>query len=138
MPQVWPWIGDDFAGERETFQPNEDPRIVYLLALEDVWRVGLLTFLPQNTVCWEVHIIVLPWRKSRGHEILRGAMKWVFENTTAQRIVGAIPAYNHLAVHVAQRAGMTQYGLNPRSFQKHGELEDQELFGLNKEELCQA
>ncbi len=136
LPRVWPHIGDDFVPEAWAFQPNEDPRIVYLLASETL-LVGLLTFLPQNTVCWESHIILLPRRKTQGHVILRGALDWMFENTTAQRIVGAVPAYNRLAVQVAQRAGMTQYGINPRSFQKHGKLEDQVLFGLSKEVPCQ-
>ena len=95
--------------------------------------VGLFTFLPQNTVCWEVHIILLPRRKTRGHVILRGALDWMFENTTAQRIVGAVPQYNRLAVQVAQRAGMKIFGVNPNSFMKNGKLENQVLFGLSKE-----
>jgi RimJ/RimL family protein N-acetyltransferase len=98
--------------------------------------VGLLTFLPQNTVCWECHIVLLPRRKTHGHVILRGALDWMFEHTTAQRIVGAVPGYNRLAVQVAKRAGMTQYGTNPRSFMKHGKLEDQVLFGLSKGDIC--
>ncbi len=133
LPNVWPWIGDDYAPERRAFQANEDPRIVYLFCRERSTTVGLLTFLPQNTICWEGHIILLPRRKTRGHVILRGALEWMFEHTTAQRIVGAIPAYNRLTVNLVQRAGMTQYGVNPRSFMKNGKLEDQVLFGLSKE-----
>jgi RimJ/RimL family protein N-acetyltransferase len=132
LPRVWPWIGDDYAPEPWTFQPNNDPRIVYLFCREKS-LVGLFTFLPQNTVCWEVHIILLPRRKTRGHVILRGALDWMFENSTAQRIVGAVPQYNRLAVQVARRAGMKIYGLNPNSFMKNGKLENQVLFGLSKE-----
>jgi RimJ/RimL family protein N-acetyltransferase len=62
----------------------------------------------------------------------------MFENTTAQRIVGAIPAYNRLAVQVVKRAGMEQYGLNPGSFMKHGKLEDQILYGISKEASCRV
>jgi hypothetical protein len=32
--------------------------------------------------------------------ILRGALDWMFENTSAQRIVGSIPAYNRLTVNL--------------------------------------
>jgi RimJ/RimL family protein N-acetyltransferase len=130
LPRVWPWIGDDYAPEPWTFQPNNDPRIVYLFCREEE-LVGLFTFLPQNTVCWEGHIILLPRRKTRGHVILRGALDWMFENTSAQRITGSIPAYNRLTVKLVQRAGMTQFGVNPKSFQKNGRLEDQVLFGLS-------
>jgi RimJ/RimL family protein N-acetyltransferase len=133
LPNIWPWIGDDYAPDQETFQAHDDPRIVYLGCREEDAAVGLFTFLPQNTVCWEGHIILLPRRKTRGHVILRGALDWMFKNTTAQRIVGAVPAYNRLTVNLLQRAGMTQYGVNPRSFQKNGRLEDQVLFGLSKE-----
>lgn len=132
LPRIWPWIGDDYAPERSTFQANGDPRIVYLFCKEE-HTVGLFTFLPQNTVCWEVHIVLLPRRKTRGYVILRGAMDWMFEHSTAQRIVGHVPAFNRLAVKVARRAGMLPYGINPRSFQKNGKLEDQILFGLSKE-----
>ena len=132
LPRIWPHIGDDFAPEPWAFQPNDDPRIIYLVASEQL-PVGLFTFLPQNTVCWEVHIILLPRRKTRGHVILRGALEWMFENSTAQRIVGAVPQYNRLAVQVARRAGMKIFGTNPNSFMKNGKLENQVLFGLSKE-----
>lgn len=136
LPRIWPWIGDDYAGDPETFEPNDDPRIVYLPVWERESLVGLFTFLPQSMICWEGHIILLPRRETRGHVILRGALEWMFENTPARRITGAIPAYNRLTVQLVKRAGMTQYGVNPQSFQKNGKLEDQVLFGLSKEELC--
>lgn len=135
LPSVWPWIGDDFAPERSTFEANDDPRIVYLLCREE-GPVGLFTFLPQNAVCFEGHIILLPKRKTPGHVILRGALDWMFANTTAQRIVGAVPAYNRLTVNLVQRARMTQYGVNPKSFMKNGKLEDLVLFGASKGEAC--
>ena len=138
LPRIWPWIGDDYAGDPQVFEPNDNPRIVYLLAREHELIVGLFTFLPQSMICWEGHIILLPRRETRGHVILRGALEWMFENTPARRITGSIPAYARLTVQLVKRAGMTQYGLNPGSFMKHGKLEDQVLFGLSKEELCPA
>jgi RimJ/RimL family protein N-acetyltransferase len=125
--------GDDFAPPAIEFEVNEDPRIWYVLAYRARWMIGAFLFLPQSTVCYEVHLALLPGAWGHSSQCLRGANAWMFANSPARRIVGAIPAFNRLANRCAERAGMTQYGTNFKSFQKGGTLHDLTLWGISKE-----
>ncbi len=114
-----------------TWKPNEDPAIVYLEVREAGELLGIVTFIPMNAICFEVHAALLPrcWGE-RTREALRGAFDFLWRTTAARRIVASIPTYNSLAIALARRAGMTQYGLNPDSFLKDGKLHDQLLVGI--------
>lgn len=126
--------GDDFAPPEADFVVNEDPRIWYVVGrLESEMPLGAFLFLPQSSVCYEVHLALLPGAWGRSSECLRGANAWMFANSPARRIVGAVPAFNRLANRCAERAGMTRYGTNFKSFQKGGELHDLTLWGVSKE-----
>lgn len=131
-PTQWRAASDDFSPSREEFQPNEDPRIVYLIASDDTGPFGLFTLLPQNGVCFEIHCAMMPsaWGK-QSTEALKKAIAFMWALTPARRIVASIPASNRLAIALAKRAGMTQYGINERSILKGAALIDQVLLGVS-------
>ena len=138
-PTQYRHCGDDFSPKIEDFRVNEDPRIWYVLALDSCEdAVALFTFLPQNPICFEVHACVLPESWGASDWILSGALRWMFENSEARRVVASIPAYNRLAIKLASRAGMSIFGCNPSSVLKGGRLCDQILTGISKESLCRA
>jgi len=130
-PTQYRWATDDAAPAPEQFRPNGDDRIWYVLALDPDATLGILSFLPQNAICWEVHCALLPVAWGRSHQALRGAIEWVFEQGECRRVVASIPAYNRLAVALAITAGMSSYGRNERSFLKDGRMHDQLLFGIS-------
>jgi hypothetical protein len=137
-PAVWPHVGDDFAPPREEWQPVSDSRIWYVLAIEGTRLAGLLTFVPRSTVLWEIHVVFTPGRCTRGVYIGEQVLAWMFEHSTAERIIAEIPAGNRLAVRLASRT-MKQYGVNERAFMKGGILQDLVLFGLSKgEHVCRV
>lgn len=125
--------GDDFAPSVTEFAVNEDPRIWYVVAKDGAELLGAFLFLPQSSVCYEVHLALLPGAWGHSSECLRGAIAWMFANSPARRIVGAVPAFNRLANRCAERAGMTRYGTNYKSFLKGGTLHDLTLWGASKE-----
>jgi RimJ/RimL family protein N-acetyltransferase len=132
-PAGYEAAGDDFAPKPADFRVNDDPRIWYVIVIDGPDVTGALLFLPQSSVCYEVHLALLPGAWGHSSECLRGAIAWMFANSPARRIVGAVPAFNRLANRCAERAGMTQYGTNFKSFQKGGELHDLTLWGVSKE-----
>jgi hypothetical protein len=127
-PLFWPHITDDYAPDPRRYEAPRDPRIWYVLVIENCEVIGLFTFLPRSTVLWETHLVLYPDRKTRGTEILRQAFAWMAEHSTAKRFVAEIPRYNRLAVKLAGRV-MQFLGVNEQSFQKDGRLEDLMLFG---------
>jgi RimJ/RimL family protein N-acetyltransferase len=131
-PATWPGVCDDFAPPQLEFQPNPDPRIWYVAAIEGTQVVGLFSFLPRSTVLWEVHIALhRKGRRTHGREIAAQGLRWMFDHSPARRIVAEIPASNPLAIRLAA-AVMEHVGVQARAFQKGGRLRDLIVFGLSK------
>jgi hypothetical protein len=128
---VWPYIGDDFAPNPESFRPNDDHRIWYVLA-DEVY--GLFMFVPESPVCWQVHVAMLRGQKPEvTHQAGREIVPWVWENTGCRRIYASVPTSNRAAIRFGLRAmGLEIYGRNPASFMKHGQLWDQVLMGVSR------
>jgi len=136
-PEAYASSGDDYVQERSWFRVNEDPRIWYVLPVFDEALVlGLIMFLPRSCVLWEVHLVLLRVRhRPRGRFILAGALRWMFEESSALRIIAEVPACNRLAVRLASQV-MTGFGVNPHAFMKGGVMQDLVQFGVDKGELC--
>jgi RimJ/RimL family protein N-acetyltransferase len=132
-PKLWPHLSDDFSGERESWQPREDESLVYVKVTDDEQCLGFFLLVPHSPVLWEVHTALLPeaWG-APAREAAKGVIAWTWAQTTCQRLVTSVPAYNRLALAFAKRAGMTEYGRNPRAYQKHGSLHDLILLGLSR------
>jgi RimJ/RimL family protein N-acetyltransferase len=132
-PRLYDACADDFAPARENFVPREDLESIYLLVKDGGEVLGLFALAPMNQVCYEIHTRILPagWGK-RAKEAALAVIPWVWANTSARRLTTCVPSYNRLAIRFAERAGMTRYGVNPRSWQKGGELFDQVLLGISK------
>lgn len=133
--KIWPHVADDGAGRPEDYRPVDHPAIWYVLVLSGHELMGVWIFNPQTSACWEIHTALLPkaWG-TLAHRAARFIVPWVWEHTTCRRIVTNVPVYNRLALAFAKGAGMEQYGLNPKSYQKDGKLYDQILLGISKPE----
>lgn len=131
--RVWRAATDDGAPERGDWRPSDDERIHYVVASDAGREVATFTLLPQNSICYEIHVSrAFGPQAARAHREVFG---WAFRHTPARRIVAAIPADNAVALRAARRAGMQEYGRNPRSFSRRGKLHDQILFGVSPQEL---
>lgn len=134
-PDVWPWIGDDFAGDVQSFRVNADPRIWYLVVAEGTRLLGLFTLLPESEVCWKAHVVMLPECDGQtNREAARMLAPWLWEHTRCRRLVAEIPRRNPAAVLFARWAGLRKFGVNEKSFLKHGQLWDQVCMGISRPE----
>jgi RimJ/RimL family protein N-acetyltransferase len=140
-PKLYERLSNDDSPARKDFEPVFGPNLWYV-TVHDGWDLlGLWLFIARSSVLWEVHTALLPcaWG-AQGLSAAKEMAKWIFtEIPQMHRLITEVPAYNRLAVKFAERAGMTQYGVNPKSFQKLGKLHDLVLLGLSREELspCQ-
>lgn len=133
-PRVYPWLTDDSSPSREDFQPTIHPLVWYVLVWDEKELLGLFMLTGQGAACVEVHTCLLPnaWGE-RTVAAARGMSRWVWENTRSNRIITHVPIFNRLARRLAIQAGMRQFGLNEKSFLKRGQLYDQMLFGITRE-----
>lgn len=91
----------------------------------------------RNHVSYEVHTILMPNARGKAVKIAKGAMNWLFLNTGCLRVTTRVPSYNKLAQRLSLKTGMKLFGVDEKSFMKDGQLYDQFLYGLSKEEICQ-
>ena len=131
--KVWPYISDDGSPAPAEFAPCDSPHVLYLLCFDGDSLLGLWMFSQVNYVTVEVHTCLLPQHGfHRSREAAKLASQWIWDNTQCQRIVTNVPKNNRIARKFAEAAGMEQFGLNPRSFMKNGELQDQILLGISR------
>lgn len=108
---------------------------LWLLASDDEGILGLFCLTQENTICWQVHVMMLPFAWGQmTTEATKNMFEWVWKHTECKRLVGSIPADNPLTIGLALRTGMEQFGINHKSFQRKGKLHDQVLFGISRPE----
>ncbi|MHB1098441.1 MAG: GNAT family N-acetyltransferase [Burkholderiales bacterium] len=136
-PQVWPHVHDDFSCKPEYYEPLIIPDVYWLMAI-DRDLVGVFFLHPLNGVCFEIHTCLLPEVWGRTKECTLAVIEWIFSHTRCQRLVTNVPEYNALALRLAKRSGLTQFGINHKSYLKDGVLHDQIMLGISKKETsCQ-
>lgn len=101
---------------------------------------GVLFMLsPRTLTMFELHTMVKP--EARGKKALkaaRRAAKWVFKNTSCEKLITCVPTFNRPAMAFALKFGFKREGLCTKSFRRDGVLHDQHLLGLEKGAfLCQ-
>ena len=131
-PKIYPWISDDCSLPPQECAPVASEKIYYIYA-RNGHPVGLFIFMPQNGICYDLHVCVLP--EAWGRESVPAgklAIQWMFEHTLARRITGSVADYNRLACRYAEKLEMEEFGVNRKSYLHDGVLYDQHLFGISK------
>jgi hypothetical protein len=132
-PAIYPLIGDDYSPPVEEFKVNEHPEIWYVAALGRKDGIGMFTLLPQNRVCWEVHVVMLPWASKREKwEAARCLPAWLASHTPCRRLTAAVPASNWPAlIYGTHGIRMRYVGRQEKAFMKAGQLLDLIILGLS-------
>jgi hypothetical protein len=131
--KVWPMTCDDYTPSAEAWKPPVGNGITWLLASDEEGILGLFCLIAENSVCWQVHVMMLPY--AWGPPTVKATLdmyEWVWKNTTCVRLTGSIPIDNPLTIGLAIRSGMVEFGVNPKSFKRKGKLLDQVLFGISR------
>jgi hypothetical protein len=125
-------MGDDFLPPAEEFQVNQDVRIWYLEIHDPCGLIGLFSLFPQNRVCWELHVAMLPCARTRMKwAAARELPGWLAQNTECRRLTAAAPASNWPAVTYGTHGiGMRYVGRHDAAFMKDGKLQDLILLGM--------
>jgi RimJ/RimL family protein N-acetyltransferase len=133
-PRVWPTLGDDLVSDPAEWKPLFHDGIWYVVARsdEELNPVGMFIFFPENSICWQVHICMLPEFWGGSARAMREVFVWLWARTACLRITGSVPVWNAPAIHCGLRAGMMPYGVNQHSSLKHGKLHHQLLLGISK------
>lgn len=134
---IYPHVTDDFSPEASAYVPAGEP-MKYAGVYVEGQYFGLFAVHPHSVVLWEVHTCLLP--KAWGAcaiDCAKALIDWVFSHTTCERLITSVPSTNRLALRLARKAGMVEWGTNPASFRKGGKLVDLVMLGIGKGAICQ-
>lgn len=143
-PAIFPHVSDDWTSNPYSWRPPESKEVFYLIASDQgsngqVFRgivdraLGFAVFVPETRSCFQAHMAFLP--RSYGDVALsafKEMLHWMWNHSTAARIVGQIPIENRRAIAFAKRAGFVEYGVNPKSYLLGGVLRDQVCLGISR------
>jgi RimJ/RimL family protein N-acetyltransferase len=134
-PEIWAHATDDFSTAAEEFEPAKSDMVWYVLVRDGDELLGMFMLVPENAICWKVHTCMLAnaWGR-KAKQAAKEGIDWVWKNMPAMRLVTDVPEYNRQASIFARWAGMTQFGLNPKSYRKNGKLMDVMLLGISHPE----
>jgi hypothetical protein len=132
-PNIYPWAGDDSLPPVDEFQVNEHPGIWYVMVAQGDCIVGMFVLIPENTVCWQVHVNMLCWAKTREKwQAARELIPWIRENTQCKRLTASIPEFNRRAlIYGTHGLGMRYVGRQAKAFLHGGELRDLIILGMS-------
>ncbi len=126
-PKVYPFITDDLSPQ--FYEPVLHPQIQYLV---DESQEGVIRVDPLNGIACTVHIATTPKMWGRAHDFVKEAIQWGFANTTYQKVVAMVPAFNDHTLKLVRDVGFAQEGVLKKSFLKSWKHHDQIVFGLFK------
>ncbi len=141
---IYPLVSDDNAPPREECRPPLHPDLLYLMCYDGNEPIGLWLFVPENSISMEVHTYMVPkyiqrhgqafahWDFAKNRRAAKECIEYLWANTEVQRIWTKVPAFNAAARKFAKAAGMQQFGVNPQSFLKHGQLWDVSFLGISR------
>lgn len=137
-PAIYPHIIDDGCPQNSAdWHPHDGDKRYYLIPYncsDDCPKpMGLIAYYPINHILFDAHIFIYPEYQARltvalGHK----ANRWLFENTSAQKIMAFVPINKLAVLKLVQRVGFAQEGFLKKSFLLKGQLTDQYIYALEK------
>ena len=136
-PKIYPMMIDDHA------DPDHKELGSFLLMQPTIWMLHpadhiLFMGVPRTMTVYECHTMIEP--EGRGKSAIQSgidAARYLFENSTCEKIITYVPFFNKRARIFAKVVGFKDEGVCTRSFKKDNILHDQWVLGLEKEAICQ-
>lgn len=140
-PEVYPHIIDDGCPQNSAdWHIHYDSRRIYLVPYHirddrPPTPMGVIAFFPMNFVLYEGHIFLLPeYRGQVSVEIVHKTNQWLFDNTTAQKIIGFVPVTRIAVKKLMEKCAFKEEGFCPKSVLLNGQLVDQYILGIGRDD----
>lgn len=135
--RIYRTMADDHSPAPGDYEPPSGA--IYVVVREDTAVRGMWVLDRRTHVKYEVHTLLLPgWPLQDKLRAAAMMAQWVWDNTPCVRLVTEVPVTNRAAIWFARKAGMVEFGRDPKSYAKGGELHDTVLLGMSRMEDLRA
>lgn len=130
--EIWPLAAGDGI-DRHEFIPKMDKFSVWLV-VRDVDVCGIILVEVENAATIRIHPYAIG---AKWYYMMREFFRWYLDNSSdlQQKINAKVPVYAENASKIAFMLGFEKEGVDRLSFPKHGELHDQHILGITKDEV---
>ncbi len=134
-PDLWDAIAED-GQKKDEFEPVVNDEC-WLLMTHDETVIALYNYHTKNAITVEIHAHVLPGhRKKFSKATGEAALRWlIVTNPQYQKVVAQIPHIYQNVLDFACSFGFMIEGINRLSYLKNGEIVDQWMLGITREEI---
>lgn len=128
-----PEIENLASDEGPRFQAVRHPYIYYLVPRIEK-PLGVMMFLPVNSITWNPHIALFQEFRGKGlgTGAIREAIRWMFRNTPCRKLIAFPPQFNLGMYNVFTKVGFKREGFSPKSVMKDGHIYGRYILGLEK------
>jgi RimJ/RimL family protein N-acetyltransferase len=91
--------------------------------------IGVVAFMPINSITWNPHIAILPAYRGNGTLAMADAISWMAQNTPCRKLVAYPPEFNAKMIRVFEKCGFNKEGYSPKSFHWRGSIHGRVLMG---------
>ena len=132
---IWATVAEDGQLCSE-FEPEVNAQC-WLLMTSDDQHIGLYNLHAHNAVTVEIHAHVLPeYRAEHSRSTGASALKWLYDHHPEyQKVVAQIPCIYENVKKFTCSFGFQLEGVNRLSYLKNGEIIDQWLLGMTRDEI---
>ena len=98
----------------------------------------LFLFVPVNYIMYDTHIAMAgDEARSHGAKSFVRAVRWMFKNTRAQKLIGYVPSHYQAVAALTKSLGGVEEGRVTKSFLQGGVLQDLVILGITKESFIE-
>jgi RimJ/RimL family protein N-acetyltransferase len=141
-PAIYPEIIDDSFSDKKNcvWQPENAKNKYYLIPYlcekeAPPCPLGVIAYYPINHILFEGHLFILPaFQHIMTAELGHMANKWMFQHSSCQSIIAFVPTSKPHVLKFVKKAGLKQVGILPASYASNGEIVDQYIFRLGKQD----
>jgi RimJ/RimL family protein N-acetyltransferase len=119
------------------FHDGDSIPTIIIAMRKDNLVIGKILLVPLSEQCYQIHISKVI-KKERGHTLAfsREALRVGFASIPKiEKVFALIPVHNRLVIKLAQKCGFKKEGNLTNSFLYDGNMEDQVMYSLSKENL---
>ena len=133
--EIWSTIAED-GQVKENYSPKVEAECWLEVTVDDK-VIALYNIHTKNCITVEFHAHVLPkYRKEYSRPSFVAAFRWIYENAPVyQKVVGQIPFCCENVKRFCENIGFKHEGVNRLSYLKNGEILDQWIMGITRDEI---
>jgi RimJ/RimL family protein N-acetyltransferase len=134
IPEIWATVAED-GQDPDKFKADCEGEC-WLLMMNGDEFIGAYNLHSHNSVTTEIHAHVLPaHRKQFSYSTGIAALQWVIDYTDYQKVIAIIPTIYKNVKRFTCSFGFQEEGINRKSYLKNGEIVDQYILGITKDEI---